>query len=78
MFSDSLEIDATSDILQSESMLSKRRSIFKGQHKNINKGNQKVMCQYLYGMIQILMHPLLTKEKDTRQKNSQWFIFNWG
>ena len=26
------------------------------------------MCQYLYGMIQIFMHMLLTKEKDTWQK----------
>jgi anaerobic C4-dicarboxylate transporter len=49
-------------------MLSKRRPTFNSQHKKINKDNQKDMCQYLYGMIQIFMHMLLTKEKDTWQK----------
>ena len=49
-------------------MLSKRRPTFNSQHKKINKDNQKDMCQYLYGMIQIFMHILLTKEKDTWQK----------
>ena len=49
-------------------MLSKRRPTFNSQHTKINKDNQKDMCQYLYGMIQIFMHMLLTKEKDTWQK----------
>jgi hypothetical protein len=49
-------------------MLSKRRPTFNSQHKKINKENQKDMCQYLYVMIQIFMHLLYTKEKDTWQK----------
>jgi hypothetical protein len=54
--------------LKSENMLSKRRPTFNSQHKKINKDNQKDMCQYLYGMIQIFMHLLLRKGKDTWQK----------